>query len=441
VKDEGESAATTVTGSQGVQVGQGNTQHIYSGPKSPLDPAALSGLNPHSAVARLQRLSHDELLDFFAKAETSQVSEIVDVLREVDLARLTVVLADINRRKATELIESSNLDSRLFRSLPKASEAISRKAASLRWTGAGQIYFWPDGFMRRYDNGCVSTSEKFGTWTTEGAISQYALAHSCGYATDGQKELSRPRVQQQRFRYGTVYSSTPGTFFVTINTCYERHRAGVGWLGLPVGESEENGGLGDLQRFQFGTIYSFVKDGLRSIAVVREIVEILPSDRNFRPVSEESIAKQPHGRGMTVQYFEIEEESGVSETAVYWDEANEPVMVEPEIWSYYASLGAEVSWLGFPARQRRAFHATGSGTQDFEAGTIYWRPGIVPIGVPAEVVRLAAQAPAQSLPLSFPVTEEQPAGANESGRIQFFENGVATLRDGKREIWLRAGSE
>jgi hypothetical protein len=39
--------------------------------------------------------------------------------------------------------------------------------------------------------------------------------------------------------------------------------------------------------------------------------------------------------------------------------------------------------------------------------------------------------------LGFPVIEEQPAGEDGSGRIQFFENGVVTLRDGKREIWLR----
>ncbi len=39
--------------------------------------------------------------------------------------------------------------------------------------------------------------------------------------------------------------------------------------------------------------------------------------------------------------------------------------------------------------------------------------------------------------LGFPVTEEQPAGADGSGRIQFFENGNVTLWDGEYEVWLR----
>jgi hypothetical protein len=39
--------------------------------------------------------------------------------------------------------------------------------------------------------------------------------------------------------------------------------------------------------------------------------------------------------------------------------------------------------------------------------------------------------------LGLPVSEDQPIGADGSGRIQFFDNGTVTLRDGEREIWLR----
>jgi hypothetical protein len=35
------------------------------------------------------------------------------------------------------------------------------------------------------------------------------------------------------------------------------------------------------------------------------------------------------------------------------------------------------------------------------------------------------------------VSDEQPIGADWSGRIKFFRNGVVTLSDGKREVWLR----
>jgi Biotin-requiring enzyme len=525
VKDEGEASTATVTGSQGVQVGAGNTQHIYSGPKSPLDPSALSGLNPHTAVARLQRLSHDELLDFFARAEPSDVSEIVDVLREADLAKLTRVLADINRRKSIELIEGSSLDPRLFLLLPKASEAISRKAASLRWSGAGEIDIWIGGYQRWYDNGCVSWSEEFGIFTTVGTIAEYAAVHRCGYATGSQKSSGVAESQKQRFQRGTVYSSTLGTFLVMSNSCYEDQGGSTGWLGLPVGESEKNGSLGELQRFQFGTIYSFNREEKsQSFAVVGEIVEILPRHRKCRPISEEGIAKPPSGRGMTVQHFELEMEVGTSETAVYWDEANEPVMVAREIWGYYTDLGLEKSWLGFPVKSdSNALHipsvsvimpelgdkvtegtvtiwlkkegerviedepllevstdkvdteipAPASGIlrgivvdedetvpvgtklamigdtypgpivtfegilQMFEYGQIYWRPGASPIAISASTIEFIRHKGQRVGWIGFPVTEEQPAGSDGSGRIQFFDNGVITLRDGKREIWLR----
>lgn len=42
--------------------------------------------------------------------------------------------------------------------------------------------------------------------------------------------------------------------------------------------------------------------------------------------------------------------------------------------------------------------------------------------------------------LGYPVSEELSVGADGSDRIQFFKNGNVTLRDGKREIWLRPGS-
>jgi uncharacterized protein with LGFP repeats len=38
--------------------------------------------------------------------------------------------------------------------------------------------------------------------------------------------------------------------------------------------------------------------------------------------------------------------------------------------------------------------------------------------------------------LGFPVAAEEPAG-NGGGRWQFFENGVVTFKDGKRDVWVR----
>jgi hypothetical protein len=48
----------------------------------PLDLVAIIDLNPHIAVARLQRESHDELVGFFVRAQPGDVSEILEVFLE-----------------------------------------------------------------------------------------------------------------------------------------------------------------------------------------------------------------------------------------------------------------------------------------------------------------------------------------------------------------------
>ncbi len=113
-------------------IGSGNSQFNNWGPKPPLDPAVLSGRSPHTAVALLRQLNHDELVDFFIRAQPGEVSEILDVFFYADLATLTTALADINRRKATELIRASSEDFHaVLKDLPEAAEAIAREAARL----------------------------------------------------------------------------------------------------------------------------------------------------------------------------------------------------------------------------------------------------------------------------------------------------------------------
>jgi hypothetical protein len=119
VKDEGEAPAITVTGSNGVQVGAGSTQHNHWGPKQPLDPLALSALNPHIAVGRLVRESHNELVDFFVRDQP-----MVD--------------------------------------LPEAAEAIAREAARLRWADPGPLELFMEGFARKYSEGHVFRSPSHG---------------------------------------------------------------------------------------------------------------------------------------------------------------------------------------------------------------------------------------------------------------------------------------
>jgi hypothetical protein len=78
-------------------------------------------------------------------------------------------------------------------------------------------------------------------------------------------------------------------------------------------------------------------------------------------------------------------------------------------------------------------------SQHFEGGLISLQPETGPIAIPRAVFEFISRSQELVLKLGHPVSEEQPVGTND-GRIQYFENGVVTLRDGKREAWVRPES-
>jgi hypothetical protein len=188
--------------------------------------------------------------------------------------------------------------------------------------------------------------------------------------------------------------------------------------------------------FEGGAIYSYVverPERRRSFAVRREAMSALP-DQGWRPVSNETTTVSSSCIEGTVQNIEFEHGDGTSETAVYSSKAYRVVFVSPEIWDYYSKLGAEKSWLGFPARSEEFPNIAGG--QVFTGGVIWLRPGADPIAVSVAVMNLLIKGDSRGR-IGSPVTEEQPVGTNGSDRIQFFQEGVVTLRDGKYEAWLR----
>ncbi len=172
IEPQGEVPGVSISGSQGVQVGSGNTMYSNWAPKPPLDPAVVGALNPHVAVAQLQQVSHEELVNFFARASPDDVCEILDTFFYSDLPKLATALADINRRKARELI-SGTIGTNIIDDLPEAAEAITREAARLGWADAGTLDVFTKGYARKYNNGHVFWSKRFGTRTTVGAIDDW----------------------------------------------------------------------------------------------------------------------------------------------------------------------------------------------------------------------------------------------------------------------------
>lgn len=424
----GEVPDVSVSSSQGVVIGTGNTQINGWRAKPSLDAAYLGALNLSTAVARLQELSHDELVDFLAKATPGDVSEILWAFSEIDPARLVAALGDISRDRAAEYVRFFSVDSTralaAFNELPEAADAIARKAATLGWAHPDPLEAFEEGYVRRHGKGRIFWSRSRITITT-GAIDDCwtKIGSDSGFPVEDQKVApSSPYGTTgvwQKFKIGAVYSSVHGAFFIVDDMCYKDEGGSDGWLGFPVSRRQRKQ-LGR-QLFEGGAIYSYNADGsteLKSFTVSKRVLDIfsinLFSYLKWRPVSRESSVVSSSGTQGTVQHFEGKSEPRPSryrssqpvsvETAVYTSSKQDaPVVIDPKLWDYYSNLGAERSWLGFPLKYPEHHF---QWSQEFEAGVVSWT------GAEAGSIRAEPLDPNRSL--------EEPAGAFER-RLRLFK--------------------
>jgi uncharacterized protein with LGFP repeats len=254
---------------------------------------------------------------------------------------------------------------------------------------------------------------------------------------------------RQKFQVGTVYSSEHGVYLVRHFECCGEGDTG-GWLGFPVGEAEVIRGDVLLQPFEGGAIYSHVDGDAVALAVRADLLDALPGARRIRPVSKEAPVISSFGTSARVQRFQ---NTRCKQMAVYSSDSHGVVMVDPTVWDYYHEMGGEVSWLGFPvAASSIACHTWAVKVQRFEGGMIYRISGVrcdeegefhefddlfaVPVAT-QEIMSPDGRLPGT---IGFPVSDDKPAETGGGDRIQFFDDGVVTLRDGKREIWVRPAS-
>src|SRR6185437_2946513 len=121
-------AATTIdAGSgQGMQVGKGNVQYNAWTGTAPLTAASLTLLSPEAALARLQKMSHDAIVDLFAEADSSGGwSELIRLLVDADEAKTVSVLADLNLKKTAKLLTPIEAELPWLKVLPAAAESIA----------------------------------------------------------------------------------------------------------------------------------------------------------------------------------------------------------------------------------------------------------------------------------------------------------------------------
>jgi hypothetical protein len=389
---------------QGSQYGDGNVQYNVWQAGRQLDPASLGALNPDKAAEFIGAMPHDDAVLVLASADVDAAAATLDVLLKTDEARAVSLLTSLSRRKAEAVIAvvaADMADREWLGDLPEATAATGKRAAELKLAAPGPLEYLCEtlpgtasGYLRTYKNGQVC-------WRRPPFTAPQALA-------------IMGVILEHHVRSGGI----------------------SGRLGFPKGEERPVGAAADgrwVQVFSGGAIY-------RHETSVTE-VEGLIADYLF--ASTDGYHRYPLGPAVvrTPQspsgYWGLMQRFGGSwdsyDETVYFSKATMTCGVRGAIASYYDQLGGPSSWLGYPTT--RQSYRDGRSIQDFQGGTVFVGPDRT-VAVPAASMELIRRDESVEKRLGFPVTEDEPTGTSDD-RWQFFENGVVTVRDGNREVWVR----
>jgi uncharacterized protein with LGFP repeats len=416
-------------------VGTGNVQVNNNLPaKPPLNPATLAGLSLAKAIARIGEYSHDDVVDLFATASPEFLTRLLKALLPRDEAMAVAILADLDPNYARVLISPHKGGFSWLSPLPTAAEAIAERAAALKWDhdpGGGRLERAAQspegthGYFRQYEQGCIYWSDnEGGTYAVRRPLAEFHQASGgtsgeLGFPMSGEESSAGSRLgtrgTAQLFEGGCIFSSSHGTYSMPLASLEVWDE----WLGFPLATGETQGGVVS-QRFEGGLTYSS-KAG--RFAVRYEVAEC--AGDSVPTSAEEGAHPYPKGR---VQRF-VEARGRKRKVAVYSSDDTGVHRVVGSTLHFYEEIGGPGSKLGLPVADAVAIR--GGGFQRFERGTIYHLAGHSPAAVPAETVELAGDR------LGWPVSQEKPVGGSDDETIQYFANGVVTLRGGKREMWLR----
>jgi hypothetical protein len=353
------------------------------------------------------------------------------------------------------------------------------------------------GYYQSFRNGQIHWTALSGVQVTIGPISAYYItnggsggrlgfpltseipAATSQYGTPGRLQ----RFEGLRFyeedvceltgRSGaTVYWSEQygahGTWAST-GACYELREKGTnGRLGFPVADEleagpsrpEAGGTTGWCQRFEGGAIYCSAKT--KTIVVYEPIAEYHESHGGVQsplgfPVSPwMDAAESPYNTTGYCQRFEgveaypedvlkrwPDQEALVGAT-IYTSDAYGTHCVGWGNGIYYERQDGSSSWLGFPKSDevdaRTSESEPWATVQDFEGGAIFYKEEYGSVGVRRDTLEYLTGHGGVRQWMGFPVEEERslsPENADNDERVQFFERGVVTIRNGTIEAWIR----
>lgn len=458
----------------------------------------LGALNAEEASKRLAVLPLDDAVRALADAPPATAAEVLESLLS-DYAEVAVsLLAHARRNKARELIAAIASAPPLLRSLPDAADAISQYERSNRarlgesvgsMARADASKCGTEGYYRAYRKGRVYWTSRGGAQATWGEIGERHIAMGGSGSQIGFPLTSERPAQESPFRTSGVFQRFESGWNYPDEICRElgmafgasiywsrQHGAHVTWGGI--GEYyEDNGGTGGplgfpitdelkvepcerkngdgadgwLQRFEGGVVYWSEKTG--AIVVPSPIAECFKRQRGLGfPVTPvvRAAANEEYGTEGFYQRFEAWEDyqdilpnwSEPGGATIYTTDKYGAYCVAWGVGAFYEKLGGTSGFLGFPCSDETGARASEdepwSVIQEFEGGAIFWKQGYHSVSVSRPIMNHFSQHDSLRQRLGFPVKEAIRIDFdNDDGMIQFFEQGVVTVRGQVIEAWLR----
>jgi hypothetical protein len=352
-----------------------------------------------------------------------------------------------------------------------------------------------DGYYQSFENGQIHWTARGGAQAMTGPIAACHIvsggsgsrlgfplapemdAQQSPFTTDGklqrfefQRDYGPELCKSAGLTFGaTVYWSDAHGAHITwggIGGYFERLGGTSSWLGFPTSDElkagpsrrDGPGTSGWRQRFEGGAIYYSQKT--RGVAVRAHVAEYLEShggvsNRRGFPVSPEmEAANSPYGTKGRMQRFEgawdypndIVSQWSAKErpggATLYTSETYGTCCVGWGIGIVYERLGGTSSWLGFPMSDandaRKSKNEPGRSVQEFEGGAIFWSEELHhPVPVSRTILEYLSEHDGLQERIGFPIEHEVSLEAGNSKRVQFFEHGLVTVRNGAIETWLR----
>ncbi|GAB1820605.1 TIR domain-containing protein [Herbidospora sp. RD11066] len=402
---------------QANQVGGVQNNNFYPTWQS-LTVETIGAFNAHTAAKRISQMTLDDAVPLLANLAVGTSADILNVLIALNEELAVLFLASMNRSKARELVAAVASPAAWLRHLPAAGEAMSHceiaqgsaLGARLGWLSRISMQ-GVEGFHQNFHHGHVYWSEGGGARAISGAIAEcHATQGDLGFPVTGVEQgVLSPKGTTGRFQLfdgGAIYQvdgSPPIAVVAKMATHHLDNGGVVGRLGFPVSgevDAAESpyGAVGRLQRFEYRQDYS----------------------------------SDIHGK-----WAEAEGRPGGG--TVYRSEAHGVHSVIAAIGSRYERLGGTASWLGFPTSGetdgRESPDEPWCCFQRFEGGMIFWKKQYKAVLVRRDIADLLTEGHLRHL--GFPIAVEESSTAEGGTRIQFFERGVVTVRNGQAEAHLR----